>query len=169
MPYPTLVDAEEFKQGMRRLAAAVNIVSTLEEGRPGGMLATAVCSVSAEPPSLLACVNRGSRTYSALIQSGAFCVNVLADDQLALARNFLSRKGADRFDMCGWSTLVTGSPAIDDAMINFDCEISGSFDAGSHNIIVGHVVAVRRRSNGTPLLYFEGDYRNLANAGLASA
>lgn len=169
MPHLDQVNAEEFKQGMRRLAAAVNIVSTLEDGHPGGMLATAVCSVSADPPSLLACVNRGSRTYGALVQSGAFCVNVLSDDQLGLARNFLSLKGPDRFNLCGWRSLVTGSPAIDDAMINFDCEISSSFDVGSHNIIVGRVVAVRRRSNGTPLLYFEGDYRNLANAGLASA
>ncbi|MDI1344962.1 MAG: flavin reductase family protein [Pseudolabrys sp.] len=158
------VNSEEFKQGMRRLAAAVNIVSTLEDGHPGGMLATAVCSVSADPPSLLACVNRGSRTHSALIQSAAFCVNVLADDQLMLARDFLSHKGAARFGLCRWTTLVTGSPAIDDAMINFDCKVSESFDAGTHDIIVGRVVSVRRRANGAPLLYFEGDYRNLAKA-----
>lgn len=169
MPCTELVDTEEFKRGMRRLAAAVNIVSTLEDDRPGGMLATAVCSVSAEPPSLLACVNRGTRTYNAIVASGAFCVNVLADDQRELARNFLSHQGADRFKLCHWSTLATSSPAIDDAMTNFDCKVSGFFDAGTHDIVIGRVVAVRRRASGAPLLYFEGDYRNLADPALTAA
>ena len=160
---PTLepVSEQEFKLGMRRLAAAVNIVSTLEDERPAGLIATAVCSVSAGPPTVLVCVNRSARTHRILMESGVFCVNVLAADQMPFAREFLALDPLERFGACRWSTLATGSPALDEAMINFDCELVETFASGTHDIIIGRVVALRRREVDNPLLYFEGDYHHL--------
>ncbi|MEP9350668.1 flavin reductase [Xanthobacter sp. KR7-225] len=160
---PTLepVSEDEFKRGMRGLAAAVNVVSTLEAGRPAGLIATAVCSVSAGPPTLLVCLNRSARTHRILLEAGVFCVNVLAAEQMPFAREFLARDPLERFSACRWSSLATGSPALDEAMINFDCEVADQFASGTHDIVVGRVVAMRRRESGSPLLYFEGDYRHL--------
>lgn len=160
---PTLepVSEDDFKLGMRRLAAAVNVISTLEAERPAGLIATAVCSVSAGPPTLLVCVNRSARTHRILLEAGVFCVNVLDAEQMPFAREFLARDPAERFSTCRWSSLLTGSPALDEAMINFDCEVADQFTSGTHDIVVGRVVAMRRRESGSPLLYFEGDYRNL--------
>ncbi|MBB6307406.1 flavin reductase [Xanthobacter tagetidis] len=163
MPRFDAVPEDDFKRGMRRLAAAVNVVSTLDEGRPAGLIATAVCSVSAGPPSLLVCVNRGTRTHGLIVEAGVFCVNVLAADQMPFARQFLARDPAERFASCRWSTLATGSPALDEAMTNFDCEVSSQFSSGTHDILVGHVVAMRQRESGNPLLYFEGDYRHIGH------
>lgn len=161
MPSLEPVSEEEFKLGMRRLAAAVNIVSTLDDGQPAGLIATAVCSVSAGPPTLLVCVNRSARTHRILTQAGVFCVNVLAADQMPFAQQFLARDPAERFASCRWSQLVTGSPALDEAMINFDCEVAEAFTSGTHDIVVGRVVALRRGEEANPLLYFEGDYHHL--------
>ena len=79
---PQPVNAEQFKLGMRGLAAAVNIVTAAHAGHRYGMTATAVCSVSAEPPTVLACINKSTATHAAIVKSEAFCINVLrADDQ----------------------------------------------------------------------------------------
>lgn len=156
------VDPQEFKNGMRRLAAAVNIISACSDGQPAGLLATAVCSVCAEPPTLLVCLNRSARSYAAISESGRFCVNLLAQEQSEMARRFLELEGADRFSACRWTTLKTGAPAIDGALVNFDCEITETVQAGTHTVFLGRVVAVRTTEAGEPLLYFDGDYAGLA-------
>lgn len=156
------IASTDYKRGMRRLAAAVNIVSTLHEGRPAGLLATAVCSVSAEPPTLLVCVNRAARTFDAIRDTGRFCVNLLAETQGNLARQFLDRQGPDRFSICTWSTMETGSPAIDGALVNFDCEVTETVQAGTHTVFLGRVVAIAIRPDGAPLLYHDGAYAGLA-------
>lgn len=160
-----MISADEFKHGMRHLAAAVNIVSTLEDEQPRGLLATAVCSVSTEPPMLLACINRSARSYAAIKDSGHFCINVLAKDQLDLARSFLTHDAHKRFDIIEWCALKTGAPALESALINFDCEVVNSIKAGTHMIFVGRVVHTRCTNGGEPLLYFNGNYAGLSDVG----
>lgn len=155
------VSSDDFRFGMRHLAAAVNIVSSLHEGEPRGLLATAVCSVSAEPPLLLACINRSSSMHEAVTGSGRFCVNSLRANQHALARNFLNAESRCRFDGLKWASLRTGAPAIEDALINFDCEVEQAVAAGTHMIFVGQVVATRCEGESDPLLYFRSGYAGL--------
>ena len=74
-------DAAQYKLGMRQLAGAVNIITSLHAGKPWGMTATAVCSASAEPPTVLVCINQSAATHQAILEAGIFCVNVLRDSQ----------------------------------------------------------------------------------------
>lgn len=154
--------ADSFKQGMRHLAASVNIVSTWVNQEPCGMLATAVCSVSASPPTLLVCVNRNTNFYQSVCESGFFCINVMSETQVDLAKKFLAVSGAERFELCNWSTLKTGAPAIVGSSANFDCSVSGSFDKGSHRIFLGEVIAVRNADSDRPLIYHDGQYAGIA-------
>jgi flavin reductase len=157
------VDAADFKASMRQLAAGVNIITTLVDGEPHGLVATAVCSVTLDPPTLLICVNRTSRTHNAIAQSGSFCVNVLQHDQGHIARNFLNPERAARFRNGQRGRMVTGAPALDGCLVNCDCEIVQQAQAGTHTVFFGRVVANRVNSGDSPLLYFDGNYATLAS------
>lgn len=163
----TAISRDEFKLGMRRLAAAVTIVSTLrEDGSPAGLLATAVCSVSVEPPTLLACINQSARSRRAIEAAGFFCINVLARSHHDAARRFLSVDVDERFKLFDWSALLTGAPAIEHALVNFDCRVVQAIPAATHMILLGRVVASRTAEAGDPLLYHAGDYTRLDAGGI---
>ncbi|RMF11572.1 MAG: flavin reductase [Alphaproteobacteria bacterium] len=155
------ITAEEFKQGMRMLCGGVTIVTTKHAGQASGLTATAVCSLSAEPPRILACINRGGTTYGMVSQSRRFCVNVLTADQAELASCFagMLRIGTeDRFNYGEWTRLTTGSPVLEDALASFDCTVSSIMDTGSHAIIIGDIVEVQVSPGGDPLLYMDGQF-----------
>lgn len=156
--FACMVNSEDFRFGMRHLAAAVNIVSSVADGEPRGLLATAVCSVSAEPPLLLVCINRSANSFEIISKSGCFGINVLRGSQCALAQKFLSKNGHNRFSDLDWAPMKTGAPAISDALVNFDCEVEKTVEAGSHMIFIGRVVDTVCHGEGDPLLYFNGGY-----------
>jgi flavin reductase len=153
----------DFKLAMRHLAAAVTIVCGFHDDAPAGLLATAVCSVSVSPPTLLACINRSARSFSAIEKSGHFSVNVLDETQGEAARAFLSLQGADRFKLFEWSRLVTGAPAIKGSIAVFDCEVLQTIDVETHAVLIGRTLATRVNPGGKPLLYFNGEYRRLGS------
>lgn len=154
------VDSDSFKSGMRQLAASVCLVTTRNEaGVRSGLTATAVCSVSADPPTLLVCVNQQNGSYSAIRESGKFAVNVLAAKNQDLSDRFASAvSGDERFDHGQWSELVTGAPVLDSALVNFDCIVRSFVDVGSHGVFFGEVQAVRVSDETDPLLYSKGRY-----------
>lgn len=152
--------AQEFKLGMRRLAAGVTIITTLHDGKRHGLTATAVTSLSADPPQLIVCVNRQAGAHD-LIQAGErFCVNVLAQRHQALAARFSNHQmhEEERFRAGKWTTLATGAPVLDDALASFDCQVLERVHSTSHTIYIGRVVGVRARATGEPLLYESGSY-----------
>lgn len=159
------IDVETFKAGMRQLTGAVCLVTTQsEDGQRSGLTATAVCSVSAEPPMLLVCVNQKNGTYQAIRNSGRFAVNVLAAEQVDLSNRFASAvTGDERFHHGEWRTLTTGAPVLAGALANFDCVLTQVSDVGSHGVFFGEIQAVGLRGDdGNPLLYGEGNYGTLA-------
>jgi len=157
------IDADTYKQGMRQLAAAVTIVTTEHEGQRCGLTATAVCSLSADPPTLLVCVNRSAAAHDRIKLGRRFCVNVLSDEDAALSRRFAGlEKGEARFTAGVWRTAVTGAPVLDHALASFDCELIEQVEAGTHTIFIGRVHAVETRPGRRPLLYADGDYSGLA-------
>lgn len=164
------VTIDQFKQGMRMLAGGVTIVTTKHAGQFSGLTATAVCSLSAEPPRILACINRGGTTYGMISQSRRFCVNVLAAGQSDLAACFagmLNIGADDRFNYGEWTQAETGSPVLEDALVAFDCTVSSIMDTGSHTIIIGDIQAIhsngaRDGAGGEPLLYMDGQFSTLA-------
>ena len=107
-----MIDAALFKSGMRRLAAGVCLVTATDrDGLRQGLVATSVISVTVEPPSLLVCVNKAASCHDPIANSGAFCVNLLADADDEVARRFGSSAARDsRFADRQWRALETGAP-----------------------------------------------------------
>ncbi|MBR0797224.1 flavin reductase [Bradyrhizobium jicamae] len=151
----------EFRTAMRNVPGAVSIVTT--GTRPGrhGLTLTAGCSLSTEPSSVLVCVNKSAGAHDTIKQSGSFCWNILAADHAALAQKFAGKdgsKGDIRFSEALWRELATGSPSLVEAVCSFDCHLSDSYDAGSHTIFVGAVVAQATNGDREPLVYVRGEF-----------
>jgi flavin reductase len=156
-------DQTLFRQAMSRLGAAVNIVTT--DGKAGrhGITASAVCSVTDTPPTLLVCVNRSSSAHDMLVANGVFCVNVLGHDHADLAMQF-GRPGLtpeERFESDEWSALGTGSPALKGAMVSLDCRVSGVETVGTHSVIMGEVTALSIHEDSQSLVYFDRNFHRL--------
>ncbi|HZN85597.1 MAG TPA: flavin reductase family protein [Burkholderiales bacterium] len=158
------VEVNQFKLGMRSLAHAVNIVTAAHGGHRCGMTATAVCSATAEPPTVLVCLNRASATYAGVTKSKSFCVNVLRAEDSDLSNLFSgAQSGEGRFKSREWTRLATGSPVLLDALVSFDCRVIKKLAHGSHTVFLGQVEQVLFGKKGRPLLYAEGQYSKLAS------
>jgi flavin reductase len=151
-----------FRDAMSRLGAAVHIVTTAGIAGKTGFTATAVCSVSDQPATLLVCLNRRSNSGPLLAQNGVFCVNTLGADGKMLADVFAGRHGArlhERFSMGEWITLRTGAPVLASAVVAFDCRTVEIKAVASHNVIFGVVEAVRLGAGGPALVYHDRAYK----------
>ena len=160
------LDSATFKQAMRLLAGAVTVISTEHLGRRAGLTATAVCSLSADPPRLLICINRAAEAYPVIMVAKRFCVNVLAHDQVEVATRFAGLDGTEgeaRFTHCRWSSLTTGAPVLDGGLVTFDCVVADVMESGTHGIIIGDVKAVRGSDRRDPLVYMDGSFDTLAH------
>ncbi|TCU06094.1 flavin reductase family protein [Rhizobium sullae] len=151
---------DDFRMAMRKLIGGVALICTNSGNRPYGMTATAVCSVSADPPTLLVCLNRKGSTCSAVSESGAFSVNLLGPENVELASTFASAPAdlQDRFSVGEWTMLKTGAPILQNSSASFDCEVVEELDSGSHRIFIGQVRAVSRSQDDKALGYFAGGF-----------
>src|SRR2546430_16012038 len=110
------VDAGQFKIGMRTLAGAVTIITSMNAGHRYGMTATAVCSATAEPPTVLACINKLATTHNAVAKSKVFCVNVLRAEDWELSTTFSGgQSGESRVKTRNWARPATGPPGLVEA------------------------------------------------------
>jgi flavin reductase len=158
------VEAAQFREAMSRLGAAVHVITTDGPGGKTGATATAVCSVSDAPPTLLMCLNRKSQTNPVVLENGVFCVNTLAAGGADMADIFAGRtgvQGGDRFAVGEWGTLSTGSPVLSSAVIAFDCRITEVRSVGSHNVFFGAIEAVQLGPQGPALVYHERSYKRV--------
>ena len=159
-----MVSRESYREGMARLAAAVNVITTDGPAGPGGFTASAVCSVTDDPPTLIVCVNLASSQNELIRTTQELCVNALALGQGDIAALFSTKELpiAERFAAGRWSTLVTGSPVLEGAIASFDCRVVERLERGTHSVIFCEVEAVRSAPGGEPLLYIDRGYRGLA-------
>src|SRR3954468_11240520 len=135
---------QEYRDAMARLGAAVNIVTTDGPGGLAGFAATAVCSVTDDPPTLLVCLNRASSAYPAVTANQVLCVNTLSHSHEGLSRRFGGKTPVkERFEGASWSVLETGAPALDDALISLDCKVRTISDGGTHDILICEVLAIK--------------------------
>ncbi|MDB5557865.1 MAG: flavin reductase domain protein FMN-binding protein [Enterovirga sp.] len=164
-----MIDSALFKRGMRRLAAGVSLVTTIDGDEPHGLLATSVSSVSADPvPSLLVCVNRSASAHDRIQKASVFCVNLLGEDEMHLAERFMSADKASRFAGSCWTVLETGAPAVEGALASFDCEVLKAVEVGSHTLFIGAVKVARLWDEEiSPLLYLDGRFEVLRSAAAA--
>ena len=123
------------------------------------MTASSFASVSLEPPLILVCLDKASRTRALILEKGSFAVNILADDQEEVSRSF-SRRGTKPFDRLPHRIGKTGDPLLDGAIASIECRLDQMVEAGDHDIFVGEVLACEARA-GTPLLYYDQAYRSL--------
>jgi flavin reductase len=156
------VNAPEFKQLMRAVASGVSVVTTFHYGSPHGMTATAFSSVSADPPTVLIVLNKGTRTHPLISESRHFVVNMLREDQTELGVHF-SGKAEDQFSDMHYHPGQLGAPILDGVVSYFECETVNEVDAGTHTIFVGRVVNGGANET-SPLLYHGGRYKALVNA-----
>lgn len=168
MPDAALPNADQsgllFREGMSRVAAAVHIITTDGPFGKAGLTATAVSSLSAEPPMLLACVKRSASAAPILRQNGVFVVNTLATAHRELADLFAGRtglRGELRFDGHEWLTGETGAPILPDALVSFECRVEQIIDVATHDIVIGHVVGVRLGEKSPHLIYVDRQYATL--------
>lgn len=156
------VNRQEYRDAMARLGAAVNIVTTDGPAGLGGMTVSAVCSVTDDPPTLLVCLNRGSRQNRLFKDNGVLCVNSLAPGQEGLSARFAGRSAeadmAERFSHATWGLLATGAPALDGATVSFDCRIVEVVEHGTHSVLFAEVEAVRHGAASRALIWFSRDY-----------
>ena len=162
------VSREQFRDAMACLGAAVNIVTTDGAAGRAGFTASAVCSVTDDPPTLLVCLNRSSRGSAALKANGVLCVNTLAAGQHALSDAFAGKGGLDtsaRFALAGWSTLATGAPVLEDAaIVAFDCRIAEVVEKGTHSVLFAEIQAIRQGAPGAGLIWYARDYHPVGHA-----
>jgi len=148
------VHPEEFKDAMARLSSHVTIVTAVDRhGRPRGFTASAVCSLSLDPPLLLVCIARSGAAHDTFMRADRFAVNVLRESHRDLAIRFASR-AVDRF--AGTDFIMAGAqpPYLPDALSVLSCRRRDTHPGGDHTILVG-TVEMLRTSPGEPLVYFD--------------
>ncbi|MFE4392421.1 MULTISPECIES: flavin reductase family protein [Streptomycetaceae] len=146
------VSATAFRTLMAGFPAGVAVITAADEaGRPYGTTCTAISSVSADPPTLLVCMQRSSRTLAVLERSGGFAVNLLDDRARAVAELFAAR-GPDRFEHVGWTARPDwAGPHLDRAAHSVaDCRITGSVTVADHVVLFGEVYRAAAADDGRP-------------------
>ncbi|OWQ90738.1 pyrimidine utilization flavin reductase protein F [Roseateles aquatilis] len=158
---PALSKAD-FRQAMSRLGAAVNIVTTDGAAGRAGFTASAVCSVTDEPPMLLVCLNRNASVYDAVKANGVLCVNALGAGHQDLSNLFGGKTPmVDRFAAAQWASGHTGAPVLTGAPVAFDCRVVGCTSVGTHDVLFCAVQAVILGEAAHGLMYFGRKYHEL--------
>jgi flavin reductase (DIM6/NTAB) family NADH-FMN oxidoreductase RutF len=161
--------ADQFRQVLGHLPTGVTIITTIDaDGRPTGLTASAVTSLSLEPPLILICVSQRAQSYSALAGAGRFAVNILALGQEDLSRRFATTApGAEKFQGVPYRTGALGVPLLHGALADLECTTAHVYPGGDHTIFVGRVEAGRPApvEEMEPLLYYRGKYRRLDGPG----
>lgn len=156
------LEKTDYRNAMSRLGAAVNIITTDGPAGRAGFTASAVCSVTDEPPTLLICLNRTASVYPAFQANAVLCVNVLAAGHQALSGVFGGKTPMDdRFAAGCWRTGRTGSPVLEGAAASFDCRVVRSTHVGTHDVLFCEAVAITLGDAAHGLIYFDRRYHDI--------
>ncbi len=154
-----MIEATDFRDGMSLLTTAVNVITTEGSAGTHGFTASAVCSVTDTPPTLLVCMNQTSRSHAHFIENKILSVNVLGAQHESISNAFASKLSSqERFEYGSWSQLKTGAPVLEDALVSFDCEIEDIQQVGTHSVFMCRVVAIRQSEQEESLVYFNRAY-----------
>jgi flavin reductase (DIM6/NTAB) family NADH-FMN oxidoreductase RutF len=151
--------ADEFRDVMGHFASGVTVITVAGEGRAYGTTASAVTSLSLDPPMLLICMNKQSETGRAVAASRRFAVNILGANQADLAQRF-AQKGGDKFAGVPVSDGSWGEPLFDEALATLECVVTEETSGGTHYVFLAEVVSGSARG-GAPLAYFRGEFGRL--------
>ncbi|MFC3183157.1 flavin reductase family protein [Cypionkella sinensis] len=157
---------KHFRDAMRAFVGNCSLITTGMGEAATGLIVTSAISLSAEPPLLLACVNRASSSWPVLKETGIFGWSSLGAAHQAVAERFSGfggTKGAARYEGAEWETAVTGARLLKGAPAAFDCSIEEMIDRGTHSILIGRVQAIRTTPGAGALIYWNGGYRTLTD------
>ena len=158
------IDPVTFREVMREVAAPVTILAAGPRGYRNGLTATAVCTVSDSPPTVLACVRRNVKAHDVIVNSGCFSINFLSAEQEDVAVQFSGAQGVcgeDRFSVGNWSTGMNGAPILADCVCTIECQLVGTQLVATHTIILGELIDCQKRESERALLYRRGRYQSL--------
>lgn len=156
------IERDAFRNAMACLGAAVNIITTDGPAGRAGFTASAVCSVTDTPPTLLVCLNRSASVWPIFRDNGYLCVNTLAAGHEDLSTLFGGKTPmAERFAAADWHTLASGSPLLDGALVSFDCKVAQVVSVGTHDILFCEVQALVRNDETHGLAWFDRGYHHL--------
>ncbi|KAJ9433563.1 flavin reductase [Candidatus Pantoea symbiotica] len=162
LPVLPAVERDAFRNAMACLGAAVNIITTAGPAGRAGFTASAVCSVTDSPPTLLVCLNRSASVWPIFRDNGYLCVNTLAAGHEELSTLFGGKTPmAERFAAADWHTLASGSPLLDGALVSFDCKVAQVVSVGTHDILFCEVQALVRNDETHGLAWFDRGYHHL--------
>ena len=155
---------KEFRDAMRALVGNCSVITVGDGDRASGLVVTSAISLSAEPPLLLACVNRTSSSHPLLVEYGRFGWSSLGAAHQAVAERFSGFggvKGAARYDGAEWDVAGTGARLLRGAPAAFDCTVEEMIDRATHTILIGRVRDVRLNPGAGALAYWDGAYQVL--------
>ena len=160
-----MIEVTDFKNAMSLLTGAVNVVTTVGASGRHGFTASAVCSVTDTPPTLLVCMNKSARSHEHFIENKILTVNVLGAHHQHISNVFSSKMSSEeRFEYGKWSTLKTGAPVLADALVSFDCQIDQIQEVGTHAIFICRIVAIQQSQHDQGLVYFNRAYHQVGQA-----
>jgi flavin reductase len=161
---PMPVTRQQFREAMSGLGAAVNVITSAGPGGLAGMTASAVCSVTDDPATILVCINRNSDNNAIIKTNGVVCINVLGAAQQEVSDVFAGAtkcSTADRFLTGTWDTMETGSPTLVGAAVVLDCVVDEVLEKGTHSVFFAHITALRVSEQGSALMYWGRGYHTL--------
>lgn len=151
-------EPEEFRRAIGRFASGVTVVTAKGPHGPAGLTTNAFCSLSLDPLLVLVCFDNGSRTLPVVTEAGRFAVNVLASDQLDLARVFASKRVAAEKFASVTHVEAHEVPVLDGVLAWFACDLVELHPAGDHAIGIGAVTQLSARDDGEPLIFHGGRF-----------
>ncbi|MBK0866495.1 flavin reductase family protein [Saccharopolyspora sp. HNM0986] len=154
------VDQHDFRRVLGRFCTGVTVIAGLDGAQPVGFTCQSFAALSLDPPLVLFCPGKSSRTWPLLAASGSFCVNVLAQPQQAVSSVF-GRGGADKFAEAPWRPAPSGSPVLEGVLAWIDCTVETVHEAGDHYVVIGRVNSLGESDEDSPLLFYQGSYANV--------
>ena len=162
----TTIEPLSFREALGHYASGITVITSQLDGEPIGFTCQSFYSVSTSPPLVSFSVMASSASYPKIRQAGRFVVNILSGEQVGISNQF-ARKGTDKWHAVEWQQSPLGNPIIAGSLHWLDCEINAEHAAGDHLIVIGEVKALSLQATPVtqPLLYFKGQYCNIATQG----
>jgi flavin reductase (DIM6/NTAB) family NADH-FMN oxidoreductase RutF len=161
-PATPVIDVKTFWRILGQRALGSVVVTARGTDGPAGFLGLSATHLTADPPTMLVCIDKRTSALSAVLDSRHFALNYLPHEAAAVADSFGGRgtaKGADRFESGRWTTLKTGAPVLTDALAAVDCALEETIERHGVVVAFGRVVDVLIRADGEPLIHFRGGFR----------
>jgi len=153
----TVVDPRVMRDVLGHFVSGVTVVTAIGADGPVGFTCQSFSSLSLDPPLVAFAPARTSTTWPRLRHAARFCVNVLAEEQSELSRQF-ARSGTDKFAGVSWSPSPSGAPVLEGVVAWIDSELWAEYDGGDHTIAVARVLDLGADASRTPLLFHRGAY-----------